>query len=109
MQRFLSSLPRASLASDSALPAKAKPPATDRGLQGEAGPAGEAGQQGPKGDTGYSASFCPDAESVTEVGQAYVDSSGHLQVCVSLDPLAFEDGVYMPQGAIASVNGGGAV
>ena len=75
-------------------------PQGPQGEQGIQGPQGEQGIQGPKGDTGYVSSFVADAESVTEVGQAYVDENGHLHVCTGLDPLTFEDcgSIKGPQG-----------
>ena len=80
-----------------------------RGYTGAAGPAGQPGPQGPrgvqgpkgdKGDPGLVDAFVADAESVTAVGQAYVDEDGYLQVCTSLSPLTFEQGGYVkgPQG-----------
>lgn len=75
-------------------------PQGPQGEQGIQGIQGEQGIQGPQGETGYSAAFIPDAESVTEVGQAYIDSDGHMQVCTSLDPVTFEDcgSIKGPQG-----------
>jgi len=74
---------------------------TDAGLvKGPEGPKGDKGDKGDTGETGYIGTFVPNAGMVTEVGQAYVDSEGHLQVCTSLDPKTFEDAGYIrgPQG-----------
>lgn len=73
------------------------------GPAGQPGPAGPRGVQGPKGDKGDPGlvdAFAADAESITAVGQAYVDADGYLQVCTSLSPLTFEQGGYVkgPQG-----------
>ena len=78
----------------------AQGPTGPRGLQGPQGVAGPKGDTGAQGETGYVSSFVPDEESVTEVGQAYVDEDGHLQVCTALDPLTFEDAgsIKGPQG-----------
>ena len=67
---------------------------------GPEGPPGPQGPQGERGDTGLVDSFAKDAASITEVGQAYVDENGYLQVCTSLNPLTFEQGGYIkgPQG-----------
>ena len=83
-----------------------------QGIQGPEGPEGPQGVQGPRGEpgprgvqgvagvNGYVNAFVPDAESVTEVGQAYVDEDGYLELCVSTDPLEFEKGALIkgPQG-----------
>lgn len=77
-----------------------------QGLTGETGPQGprglqgEQGIQGEQGEPGYVGTFVPSASDVTEVGQAYVDSEGHLQVCTSLEPLTFSDAgsIKGPQG-----------
>ena len=79
-------------------PTGARGPQGEQGIQGIQGPQGE---QGIQGETGYVSSFVPSEEDVTEVGQAYVDENGHLQVCVAVDPdLAFEDAgsIKGPQG-----------
>ena len=67
---------------------------------GPEGPPGPQGPQGERGNTGLVDAFAKDAASITEVGQAYVDENGYLQVCTSLDPLTFEQGGYIkgPQG-----------
>lgn len=64
-------------------------PAGSPGPQGARGPQGPAG---PKGDRGLVDAYAADAESITAVGQAYVDENGYLQVCTSLSPLTFEQG-----------------
>lgn len=71
-----------------------------RGYQGIPGPQGPRGLKGDRGADGYANAFVPDAESVTEVGQAYIDEDGYLEVCISLDPLTFEKGALVkgPQG-----------
>ena len=74
---------------------------TDAGLiRGPQGLQGERGPQGISGTPGYISSFVPNADMATEVGQAYVDENGRLQVCVSIDPKEFEDAGYIrgPQG-----------
>lgn len=76
-------------------------PAGPRGYTGAAGPAGSPGPQGArgpqgpkgdKGDRGVVDAYAADAESITAVGQAYVDENGYLQICTSLSPLTFEQG-----------------
>jgi len=74
---------------------------TDAGtIRGPQGPQGERGYTGPQGAPGYISTFVPNADMATEVGQAYVDENGRLQVCVSVSPKAFEDAGYIrgPQG-----------
>jgi len=80
-----------------------KGPKGDTGAEGPQGPRGfqgEQGIQGEQGEPGYIGTFVPSASDVTEVGQAYVDSEGHLQVCTSLEPLTFSDAgsIKGPQG-----------
>lgn len=65
------------------------------GAPGTPGQAGPQGQPGPKGDTGYADAFVPDVASITAVGQAYVDADGYLEVCTSLDPIAFVKGALV--------------
>ena len=65
------------------------------GAPGTPGQAGPQGQPGPKGDTGYADAFVPDSASITAVGQAYVDADGYLEVCTSLDPIAFVKGALV--------------
>ena len=64
----------------------------ERGYQGIPGPQGPRGLKGDRGADGYANAFVPDAQSVTEVGQAYIDEDGYLEVCISTDPLEFEKG-----------------
>ena len=70
------------------------------GIPGATGPHGEKGPKGDKGDPGYANAFVPNSSSVTEVGQAYVDEDGYLEVCISLNPLTFSKGALVkgPQG-----------
>lgn len=70
------------------------------GPQGPQGPRGERGADGRQGEDGISASWAINAESVTEVGQAYIDEDGYMQVCTSLDPKIFTQGALVkgPQG-----------
>lgn len=61
------------------------------------------GPQGPKGEDGKdgtSVRILPNAESCTELGDGYIDASGHLQVLINLDPRTFEDAgeIRGPQG-----------
>ena len=67
---------------------------------GPVGPKGDKGDKGDRGATGYISVFVPSAEDVTEVGEAFVDVNGHLQVCISIDPKQFIDVGYIrgPQG-----------
>ena len=65
------------------------------GTPGNPGPEGPKGPKGDKGDPGLVDAFAKDAASVTAVGQAYVDTIGHLQVCTSLSPLTFEQGGFI--------------
>ena len=67
---------------------------------GPVGPKGDKGDKGATGATGYISVFVPSAEDATEVGEAYVDANGHLQVCISIDPKQFTDAGYIrgPQG-----------
>ena len=65
------------------------------GVPGRPGPQGDKGPKGDKGDPGLVEAFAKDAASVTAVGQAYVDTIGHLQVCTSLSPLTFEQGGFI--------------
>ena len=71
-----------------------------RGYQGIPGPQGPRGLKGDRGADGYANAFVPDAQSVTAVGQAYIDEDGYLEVCISIDPLEFEKGALVkgPQG-----------
>lgn len=70
------------------------------GPQGPQGPRGERGADGAQGKDGLSASWAINAESITEVGQAYIDEDGYMQVCTSLDPKTFTQGALVkgPQG-----------
>lgn len=70
-------------------------PQGPRGYTGADGKIGPAGPKGDKGDTGYVKAFVSDAASVTEVGQAYIDEEGYLEVCISIDPIEFEKGALV--------------
>jgi len=84
-------------------------PQGPQGIQGVQGPQGERGPQGPqgpqgeqgeKGDDGTSVRILADATSCTQLGDGYIDASGHLQVLTSLDPRTFTDAglIRGPQG-----------
>lgn len=77
-----------------------------QGIQGPQGPVGPQGPQGPRGVPGPTGArgvdgrdgrdgavevFRASASDIENVGEAYIDSNGHLQVCTSLDPLTFSD------------------
>ena len=70
-------------------------PQGPRGYTGADGKTGPAGPKGDKGDTGYVKAFVSDAASVTEVGQAYIDEEGYLEVCISINPIEFEKGALV--------------
>ena len=72
-------------------------PQGERGPQGEQGPQGE---KGDKGDDGTSVRILADATSCTQVGDGYIDASGHLQVLTNLNPRTFTDAglIRGPQG-----------
>lgn len=70
-------------------------PQGPRGYTGADGKIGPAGPKGDKGDTGYVKAFVSDASSVTEVGQAYIDEEGYLEVCISINPIEFEKGTLV--------------
>lgn len=68
-----------------------------QGAIGPTGPRGETGVTGPKGDAGTNGK---DGTSVTvkasesecvNIGDGYIDASGHLQILTSLDPRTFKD------------------
>ena len=71
-----------------------------QGPQGERGPQGPQGEQGPKGNDGTSVRILASAEACTQLGDGYIDASGHLQVLTSLDPRTFTDAglIRGPQG-----------
>ena len=71
-----------------------------QGPQGGKGDTGATGPQGPEGPAGYVKRFVASAAAVEEVGDAYVDTNGHLMVCTSIDPLTFDDAgdIRGPQG-----------
>lgn len=77
-----------------------------QGIQGEQGPVGPQGPQGPRGVPGPTGARGADgrdgrdgavevyrasASDIENVGEAYIDSNGHLQICTSMDPLTFSD------------------
>lgn len=81
-------------------------PKGDTGPQGERGYTGATGPQGPqgpkgnvgeRGPVGYVSSWVPSSSDITEVGQAYIDADGYIQVCVSLDPVVTVKG-YLVRG-----------
>ena len=68
-----------------------------QGAIGPTGPRGETGATGPRGDAGTNGK---DGTSVTvkasesecvNIGDGYIDASGHLQILTSLDPRTFKD------------------
>lgn len=71
-----------------------------QGPQGERGPQGPQGEQGEKGDDGTSVRILASAEACTQLGDGYIDASGHLQVLTSLSPRTFTDAglIRGPQG-----------
>lgn len=84
-------------------------PQGPQGIQGVQGPQGETGPQGPqgpqgeqgeKGDDGTSVRILADATSCTQLGDGYIDASGHLQVLTNLNPRTFTDAglIRGPQG-----------
>ena len=75
-------------------------PQGPQGIQGETGPQGP---QGPKGDDGTSVRILPSAQDCVNLGDGYLDNSGHLQVLSNLSPRTFTDvgeirGPQGPQG-----------
>lgn len=72
-------------------------PAGATGAQGPQGPKGD------KGDAGTSVVIRESAAACTEVGNGYIDASGHLQVLTSLDPRTFVDAgqIQGPAGSVA--------
>ena len=68
-----------------------------QGPQGETGPQGPQGiqgEQGPQGENGVDGSsvrILPNAESCVNLGDGYLDNSGHLQVLSNLSPRTFTD------------------
>lgn len=75
-------------------------PQGPQGPQGEQGERGPQGPQGPKGDDGTSVRILPSAQDCTQLGDGYIDNSGHLQVLTSLSPRTFSDAgeIRGPQG-----------
>ena len=71
-----------------------------QGPQGERGPQGPQGEQGEKGDDGTSVRILASAEACTQLGDGYIDASGHLQVLTNLSPRTFTDAglIRGPQG-----------
>lgn len=71
-----------------------------QGERGPQGPQGPQGEQGEKGDDGTSVRILADAQSCTQLGDGYIDASGHLQVLTNLSPRTFTDAglIRGPQG-----------
>lgn len=73
------------------------------GATGAQGPQGPQGPQGERGNDGTSVVIKENAAACTEVGNGYIDASGHLQVLTSLDPRTFADAgqIQGPAGSVA--------
>ena len=108
-------------------------PQGERGLQGLQGPQGPMGPQGPQGATGPTGAQGPagapglrgprgyqgergvdgrdgaveiyraSASAIENVGEGYVDTNHHLQVCTSMDPKTFHDAGSI-EGATPQIN-----
>ena len=62
-----------------------------QGAQGIQGPQGNTGPQGVQGPQGYINLLRPSEEACVNIGEGYMDDSGHLQLLTSLDPREFVD------------------